>query len=165
MPVPPRPAARVPVQVEVKVWVSPDAVMVRPMLVSDEVAKVCVAPVWYCPTGPSEVIPPPAPASAPQTKRPVAELQRSLSDEPEQDERPAPVKVPTTLMLVEVAPFATRLVVEAKVAKKLVDVASVVSVFVNVAFVAKRLVDVALVVVPLMTERLKMVDDAFEMRP
>lgn len=46
-----RASARVPVQVGVKVWVSPAEVMVNPMLVSEEVAKVWVEPVCaleYC---------------------------------------------------------------------------------------------------------------------
>ena len=44
-PVPPRVAANVPSHCEVKVWVEPLEVMVRPMFVSDEVAKVWVAEV------------------------------------------------------------------------------------------------------------------------
>lgn len=66
-PVPPRFTASVPIHEGVKVCVSPVDVTVRPMFVSDDVANVCDAPVWndeYC--APREVIPPPAPASAPQ---------------------------------------------------------------------------------------------------
>ena len=44
--VPPRVAERVPVHAGVKVWVSPEEVMKSWMLASEEVAKVCVDPVW-----------------------------------------------------------------------------------------------------------------------
>ena len=44
-PVPPRSTASVPCQSGVKVWVSPAEMMVRPMLLSDDVAKVWVEPV------------------------------------------------------------------------------------------------------------------------
>ncbi len=44
-PVPPRSTASVPCQSGVKVWVSPADVIVRPILVSEEVAKVWVDPV------------------------------------------------------------------------------------------------------------------------
>ena len=74
---------------------SPDEVMVSPMLVSDEVAKVCDEPVWndeYC--APIAVIPPPAPASAPQLNCPVVAFQMSLSPEPLHDVNPAPKKYP-----------------------------------------------------------------------
>ena len=45
-PVPPRSTASVPVHDGVKVCVSPEEVIVRRMLVSDDVASVCDAPVW-----------------------------------------------------------------------------------------------------------------------
>lgn len=57
-PVPPRLTASVPSHWLVKVCVLPDAVMVRPMLVSLDVANICVEPVCVCPAGPSAVMPP-----------------------------------------------------------------------------------------------------------
>ena len=53
---------------------SPAEAIERVMFVSDVVAKVCDAPFWneeYC--APIAVIPPPAPASAPQENCPVGE--------------------------------------------------------------------------------------------
>ena len=44
-PVPPRETASVPIHVGANVWVSPAEVMMRPRLVSEEVANVCVLPV------------------------------------------------------------------------------------------------------------------------
>ncbi len=44
-PVPPLVPASVPVQEGVKVWMSPEEVIVSLMFVSDEVANVCVEPV------------------------------------------------------------------------------------------------------------------------
>lgn len=44
-----RASANVPIHVGVKVCVSVPVVMVKPMLVSLEVASVCVAPVWVAP--------------------------------------------------------------------------------------------------------------------
>jgi len=49
------------------------------------------------------VIPPPAPASAPQTNCPVAEFHKSLSAEPEHEVRPAPKMYP----LFKFRPFMT----------------------------------------------------------
>lgn len=94
IPVPPLPAASVPVQLGVKVCVLPEDVMVRRMLASEEVAKVCDEPVCaaeYCAL--SEVMPPPAPASVPQENCLVAASHTSLSAAPAQAERPAPKKV------------------------------------------------------------------------
>lgn len=72
MPVPPRPAARVPVQLGAKVWVLAPEVIVRTILSSVEVANTWVAPVWaveYWP--PKAVMPlPDPPESVPQVKAP-----------------------------------------------------------------------------------------------
>ncbi len=106
-PVPPRVAVSVPVHVGVNVWVSPLEVMVRPRLVSDDVANVCEEPVWkleYC--APSAVMPPPAPASAPQEKSPLFHISlspasaHSLSPNPLMSE---PVKRVSVDVAVEVA--------------------------------------------------------------
>ena len=75
--------------------VSPDEVIVRVRLLPEEVANVCDAPVWkeeYC--APREVIPPPAPASAPQPNCPVVLFQISLSPDAEHDVSPAPYMYP-----------------------------------------------------------------------
>ena len=72
-----------------KVRTSPEAVMLKSEPEVED-ARVWVEPVWYWPAGPIAVMPPPAPASAPQENWPVVAFQRSLSEEPEQEERPAP---------------------------------------------------------------------------
>lgn len=62
-----RPSASVPLHVGVNVCTLPLEVMVRPIFVSLDVAKVCDAPVCNWPVAPSEVSPPPAPASDPHS--------------------------------------------------------------------------------------------------
>src|SRR6185295_9226272 len=106
-PVPPRVAASVPIHVGVKNWVSPDDVMMSPMLVSLDVARVWVAPVCateYC--APSAVMPlPVAPASTPQLNFPVVTSHNNLLDEPEHETSPAPVTPLLICKLVVVAPL------------------------------------------------------------
>jgi hypothetical protein len=84
-----RPRAEAEADGRLKVRMSPEAVMVKSVPEVEE-ASVWVEPVWYWPAGPMAVMPPPAPASAPQENWPVVAFQRSLSEEPEQEERPAP---------------------------------------------------------------------------
>ncbi len=91
--------SNVPVIDGVNVCVSPDDVItsfvVSPLNATDDVANVCDAPVWndeYC--APIDVIPPPAPASAPQVNCPVAELYSSLSPDVEHEVKPAPYIYP-----------------------------------------------------------------------
>ena len=84
-----RPRAAAEALGRLKVRTSPEAVMLKSEPEVED-ARVWVEPVWYWPAGPMAVMPPPAPASAPQENWPVVAFQRSLSEEPEQEERPAP---------------------------------------------------------------------------
>jgi hypothetical protein len=119
---------------------SPAEVMVTPMLVSDEVAKVCDEPVWddeYC--APIAVIPPPAPASAPQLNCPVVAFQMSLSPDPEHEVNPAPKKYPLFKLIpwVTDSPPATVEVAFVEVALKLPKVGVEVAVMTPDALVER----------------------------
>ena len=75
IPVPPRPEASTPDQVEVNVCALPDEVMVRPMFVSDEVANVCEVA-----TSPFKVVIPDPPP--PVIQDPFTEIQPPVTAMP-----------------------------------------------------------------------------------
>lgn len=149
-----------------QVMVFPLAVTVKSVPVV-EVARVTAGPVWSAPAGPIEVTAE-VRAQTPFTAKQPEE--RFTPFAKVEDAAPAMFKEPPTftlpVMRVEVpAPVTARMDVVAFEVVELVMTEFVTVSFVATKVLAKRFVEVALVVVPEVTVRAAMVEDAFEMKP